>query len=328
MRIASIRSVIGTGTGGVAASMIGAINVNPLAWSHCRMRNRLTRYWDTLGAAMSSVSVVIPALDEEENIAATLAAIPVARLRRLGFDVEMLVVDNGSTDRTSEIARRHGARVIVQPVRGYGNAYKAGFANSTGDIIATGDADLTYPFEILPDALALLARDKLDFLSTNRLHNVDPEAMSGSHIMANRVLSGISRFLYDKLPFRDSQSGMWIFRRYVWNRSRILSGGMPFSQEIKLAAFRNGFRCGEMPIEYRPRGGQKKLRSLRDGALVAGHIVARRMRADWSRPEMRAGLPGEGETVRLRPMPAPSAARRARPADRHAAERYVGQAEI
>jgi glycosyltransferase involved in cell wall biosynthesis len=233
---------------------------------------------------MSSVSVVIPALNEEENIAATLAAIPVKRLRQLGHEVEMLVVDNGSVDRTGEVARRHGARVLVQPVRGYGNAYQAGFANSTGDIIATGDADLTYPFEIIPEALEMMERERLDFLSTNRLVDVDPDAMSPSHILANRVLSGVSRFLHHNLPFQDSQSGMWIFRRVVWNTSRLVSGGMPFSQEIKLAAFRNGFRCGEMPIEYRPRGGEKKLRSLRDGAQVAGHIVARRLRADWTRP--------------------------------------------
>jgi len=249
---------------------------------------------------MSSVSVVIPALDEEENIAATLAAIPVQRLNQLGYQVEMLVVDNGSTDLTSEIARAHGARVVVQPVRGYGNAYKAGFANSTGDIIATGDADLTYPFEILPEALQLMASEGIDFLSTNRLVNVDPEAMSSSHIWANRMLTGISRFIYDKLPFRDSQSGMWIFRRDVWNRSRVTSGGMPFSQEIKFAAFHNGFKCGEIPIRYRPRGGQKKLRSLRDGALVAGHMVTRGISADWSRP-VRPAPSGAGPALHLTP---------------------------
>lgn len=269
---------------------------------------------------MPSVSVVIPALDEEENIAATLAAVPVQRLRRLGHQVETLVVDNGSTDRTAEIARAHGARVVVQPVRGYGNAYKAGFANSFGDIIATGDADLTYPFEILPEALDLMAADRLDFLSTNRLHNVDPKAMTPSHIWANRALTGVSRFLYVNLPFRDSQSGMWIFRRQVWNRSRVLSGGMPFSQEIKFAAFRNGFRCGEIPIEYRPRGGQKKLRSLRDGALVAGHIVAGRLRGGWSRPEAR--------TEFAAPAHPPPFRHEAAPYDEGAAQWYADRAKL
>jgi glycosyltransferase involved in cell wall biosynthesis len=273
---------------------------------------------------MSSVSIVIPALDEEENIAATLAAIPVQRLNQLGYEVDMLVVDNGSTDQTSEIARAHGARVVVQPVRGYGNAYKAGFANSTGDIIATGDADLTYPFEILPDALELMASEGIDFLSTNRLVNVDPEAMSPSHIWANRMLTGISRFIYDKLPFRDSQSGMWIFRRDVWDRCRVTSGGMPFSQEIKFAAFHNGFKCGEIPIDYRPRGGQKKLRSLRDGALVAGHMVTRRISADWSRP-VRPTPPGDAATRHLVP-PHPVRLRETH-LRRTADDQYAGQAE-
>jgi len=272
---------------------------------------------------MSSVSVVIPALDEEENIAATLAAVPVRRLNQLGYQVEVLVVDNGSSDRTGHVAREHGARVLVQPVRGYGNAYKAGFANSTGDIIATGDADLTYPFEILPDALELMAREKIDFLSTNRLHNVDPSAMSPSHIWANRALTGLCRFLYDKLPFRDSQSGMWIFRRYVWNRCRVTSGGMPFSQEIKFAAFRNGFTCREIPIEYRPRGGQKKLRSMRDGALVAGHIVARRLSSGWSRPDAGHEVLGP-----IHPLPLPVVTSRLTvPHPPVAEEDYAGRAE-
>jgi len=228
---------------------------------------------------MRRLSVVIPALNEERNIPATLSAVPMDRLRRSGYEVELLVVDNGSSDRTAEVAREHGARVLIQPVRGYGNAYKAGFANSTGDVIATGDADLTYPFEILPEALALMSRENLDFLSTNRLAQVRREAMKPSHIWANRLLTGVSRALFENLPFRDSQSGMWIFRRYVWSHCDVQSGGMPFSQEIKVEAFRNGFRCAEIPIEYRPRAGETKLRGLRDGALVASHLLTHRMRA-------------------------------------------------
>lgn len=227
---------------------------------------------------MPRLSVVIPALNEEPNIPATLAAIPVDRLRADGYDVEVLVVDNGSTDQTAAVARAHGARVLIQPVRGYGNAYKAGFANATGDIIATGDADLTYPFEILPDVLKLIERDNLEFVSTNRLAGLRPEAMKPSHVWANRMLTGVSRALFESLPFRDSQSGMWIFKRYVWSCLDVQSGGMPFSQEIKVEAYRNGFRCAEIPIEYRPRGGETKLRGVRDGARVAGQLLAHRMR--------------------------------------------------
>src|SRR5689334_890347 len=130
----------------------------------CSLIRPITPFAATLpGDFMRRLSVVIPALNEELNIPATLAAVPIDRLRRAGWDVELLVVDNGSSDRTAAVAREHGARVLIQPVRGYGNAYKVGFANSTGDVIATGDADRTYPFEILPEVLALMERDDIDF---------------------------------------------------------------------------------------------------------------------------------------------------------------------
>jgi glycosyltransferase involved in cell wall biosynthesis len=226
---------------------------------------------------MPTLSVVIPAYNEQEAIAQTLAAIPVRQLESVGFGVEVLVVDNASTDDTGRLAREHGARVIVQPVRGYGNAYKAGFANCIGDIIATGDADLTYPFEILPEAIAKLDAEHLDFLSTNRLHSLRSQAMSRSHIWGNRVLSGMSRVLF-QLPFNDSQSGMWVFRRHVLSRLRVVSGGMAFSQELKVEVHRRGFRCGELPIVYSPRGGRTKLRPMRDGLGNVGQLLATRLR--------------------------------------------------
>jgi glycosyltransferase involved in cell wall biosynthesis len=228
---------------------------------------------------MPTVSVVIPALNEAENIPATLAAVPVEQMRADGYDVEVLVVDNGSSDRTGHIAREHGARVIVQPVRGYGNAYKAGFENSVGDIIATGDADLTYPFKILPEMLGVLAADHVEFLTTDRLGRVRREAMSWSHNLGNHFLSATSAALFRGLPFRDSQSGMWVLRRYVWNECDVRSGGMAFSQEIKVEAYRRGFRCAEIPIDYLPRGGRRKLRTARDGAHNLGQLFAHRLRA-------------------------------------------------
>jgi len=118
---------------------------------------------------MKTLSVVIPALNEEHGIGRVLEEIPIAKLKSMGYSVEVLVIDNGSHDKTPHIAREKGAKVIIQPIRGYGNAYKAGFANATGDIIATGDADLTYPFSILPDVIHLINDKGLDFINTDRL---------------------------------------------------------------------------------------------------------------------------------------------------------------
>jgi len=105
---------------------------------------------------MRTISVVIPALNECANIEQVIRTIPVPELARQGWNPEILVVDNGSTDSTGDLACRAGASVLVQPVRGYGNAYKLGFANAVGDVIATGDADRSYPFELLPRLLGIL----------------------------------------------------------------------------------------------------------------------------------------------------------------------------
>jgi glycosyltransferase involved in cell wall biosynthesis len=204
------------------------------------------------------ISVVIPAFNEEAGIGAVLDEIPVAALEKAGYEVEKVVVDNASSDRTAEIARKRGATVVYQPKRGYGNAYKAGFFHATGNIIVTGDGDLTYPFKDLPAIIAKLRDEDLDFMNTDRLSVLDRKAMHASHIFGNKVLTMIMRTLFN-VPFRDSQSGMWVFRRDIWPLLDVHSGGMPFSQEIKIEAYVKGLRCGEVPITYRQRVGDVKL---------------------------------------------------------------------
>lgn len=236
---------------------------------------------------MSTISVVIPALNERANVEEVIRSIPVAELGSHGWDTEILIVDNGSTDGTAELARAAGARVLVQPVKGYGNAYKAGFANAIGEVIATGDADLSYPFEILPRLLSLLQKERVDFLTTNRLLFADRQSMKTSHRFGNVVLTQSSRALL-KLPFMDSQSGMWMFRRRILGSLDLRSGGMAFSQEIKHEAVARGFRCGEVPIDYRPRGGDVKLNPARDGLRNLGQIALHRLRTE--RPVLRPSV--------------------------------------
>src|SRR5258707_2140894 len=149
---------------------------------------------------MKKITVVIPALNEEKGIGSVLKEIPVSTLMDMGYETEVMVIDNGSKDKTRYIAREYGATVIIQPIRGYGNAYKAGFANASGDIIATGDADLTYPFEDLPKIIKKMEKEELDFISTNRLKHINPGAMTLSHIFGNKLLTKIIKFLFH-LPF-------------------------------------------------------------------------------------------------------------------------------
>lgn len=224
---------------------------------------------------MKKVSIVIPALNEEKGIGAVLNEIPIEELLQMGYETEVLVIDNGSTDGTAHIARNHGATVMIQPIRGYGNAYKAGFANASGDIIATGDADLTYPFSILPTVLKKMEEENLDFINTDRLKNLEKEAMSLSHQFGNWLFTRVIRLLFG-WPFNDSQSGMWIFRREIWTELKVKSSGMPFSQELKIEAYLRGFKCAEIPIVYRTRAGNEKLHTVKDGIGNALHLFRKR----------------------------------------------------
>jgi len=223
------------------------------------------------------LTVVIPALNEEKAIKRVIKSIPIEKLKKMGYKTEIMVIDNGSTDKTKLIAQANGARVIVQPVRGYGNAYKAGFANASGDIIATGDADLTYPFEDLPAFISLIESRNLDFLNTDRLSTLNPEVMHWTHQFGNWFLTKISKTLYPNYPFKDSQSGMWVFKRSIWQKLNVVSSGMPFSQELKVEVHKAGLSCAEIPITYRARVGEVKLRGLRDAVGNTMHLFRKKM---------------------------------------------------
>jgi glycosyltransferase involved in cell wall biosynthesis len=213
---------------------------------------------------MKSVSIVIPALNEKEGIQKTIRAIPKAELQAIGYEVQILVVDNGSTDGTGELARQAGADVVVELRRGYGNAFKAGFAHATGDIIATADADVTYPVEDIPRLVKILEDERLEFITTDRFTLLKKGVMSFRNKSGNAILSFITRVLFD-LNIKDSQSGMWVFQRPILH-DLILNSNTPLSQELKIEACHFA-RCRwkEVPIEYRPRAGKVKLGGWRVG---------------------------------------------------------------
>jgi glycosyltransferase involved in cell wall biosynthesis len=225
---------------------------------------------------MKRISIVIPALNEEQGIGGVIKEVPIKELKKIGYETEILVIDNGSHDKTPHIARSNGARVIIQPIRGYGNAYKAGFANATGDIIATGDADMTYPFSILPGVIHMIDELGYDFINTDRMSTLNPEAMEGSHVWGNQLLTIATKLLF-RWPYKDSQSGMWIFKRSIWKHLNVHASGMPFSQELKIEAHAKGFKCAEIPIDYRARAGEVKLSTMKDGIGNFTHLMRKRL---------------------------------------------------
>ena len=205
------------------------------------------------------VSVVIPTLNEDDSIGHVLDKIP--KVER--YQWEIIIVDGDSTDRTREIAEEKGARVIVEKRKGYGRAYKTGFAAATGDILVTLDGDDTYPAERIPELVDYLIEKGLDFISCERFTLMQEGAMGVTHKFGNMVLTLATRILFG-VKIRDSQSGMWIFRREILKDLNLTSDGMPFSEEIKVEAWKK-FRCEEVPIEYRERKGEVKLNTWEDG---------------------------------------------------------------
>jgi glycosyltransferase involved in cell wall biosynthesis len=215
------------------------------------------------------VTVIIPCLNEEQGIERVLRRMP-------EFVDQVIVVDNGSTDRTSEVAASMGAEVIREDVRGYGRAYKRGFSFATGDVIITLDGDHSYP----PDAISYLLEAFLhleaDFLNASRFPVRDANAMSFKHKFGNFVLSLATSLLYFRWV-RDSQSGMWVFRRSILEGMKLESDGMAFSEEIKIEALKNSrIRFVEISIQYSSRLGEIKLNPWRDGLFNLWFLVKKR----------------------------------------------------
>jgi glycosyltransferase involved in cell wall biosynthesis len=221
-----------------------------------------------------TISVVIPCYNEEEGIARVIIALP-------GSIDEIVVIDNNSTDRTAEVARRLGARVVFEPRKGYGAAYKAGLPAVTGDITVTMDGDGTYPMEQIEECIDYLLGTGLDFVSASRFPLKDPSAMNFSNKVGNSLLTLASLVLFMK-GIKDSQSGMWIFRSSIYPLLKPRSDGMPFSEEIKIAAIRHPeVKFGEYHVNYHPRIGEVKLEKWRDGFRNLAYLV--QLRFTWRR---------------------------------------------
>jgi glycosyltransferase involved in cell wall biosynthesis len=217
------------------------------------------------------ITVIIPCLNEEQGIEQVLRRMP-------DYVDEVIVVDNGSTDRTAAVAASFGATVIREDVRGYGRSYKKGFQHATGDLIVTLDGDHSYPVDAISYLLEAFFHLRVDFLNASRFPVRDPRAMSCKHKIGNLILSLATSILYFRWV-RDSQSGMWVFRRSILPRMRLESDSMSFSEEIKIEALKHPeIRFGEISILYTSRLGEMKLNPWRDGFHNLWFLVKKRFR--------------------------------------------------
>lgn len=209
------------------------------------------------------VSVVIPCLNEAENIEECVTAAREA-LHRMQVVGEVVVADNGSEDDSARLAEQAGARVVVERRRGYGSAYLAGFAASRGRYIVMADADLTYDFNEIPRFVEALEQGA-EMVIGDRMDNIQPGAMPWLHrYVGNPILTGLLN-LFFRTGINDAHCGMRALRREVLPRLDLRTTGMEFASEMVIRASKERLRIAEFPIEYHPRGGESKLSSFRDG---------------------------------------------------------------
>jgi glycosyltransferase involved in cell wall biosynthesis len=209
------------------------------------------------------VSVVIPCLNEAENIEACVTA-ALEAIVRMGVPGEVVVADNDSEDDSARLAEQAGARVVVERRRGYGSAYLAGFAASRGRYIVMADADLTYDFKEIPRFVAELEAGA-ELVMGDRMGNIQPGAMPWLHqYIGNPILTGLLN-LFFRTGVNDAHCGMRALRRDVLPRLDLRTTGMEFASEMVIRAAKEKLKIAEFPIEYHPRGGESKLSSFRDG---------------------------------------------------------------
>ena len=211
------------------------------------------------------VSVVMPCLNEQETIASciTKAQRTLEALRIYG---EVVVADNGSSDDSVAIARSLNAKVVHQPMRGYGAAYLAGISAAQGKYIIMGDSDDTYDFTDLERFIDPL-RDGYDLVIGNRFKgHILPGAMPWARrYIGNPILSGILRLLF-RTPISDSHCGMRSFTPDAYKRMALQTTGMEFASEMVVKAAEVNLKIREIPITYHPRAGESKLNAIRDAA--------------------------------------------------------------
>jgi glycosyltransferase involved in cell wall biosynthesis len=209
------------------------------------------------------VSVVIPCLNEEDNIQECVRRARDA-LAGAGLDGEVIVSDNDSQDDSARLAKEAGAVVVHEPRRGYGSAYLAGFAAARGDYIVMADADLTYDFAEIPHFVERLEAGA-DMVIGDRMDSIHPGAMPWLHrYVGNPILTGVLN-LFFRTGIKDAHCGMRGLRRSALAQLDLRTTGMEFASEMVIRAAKENLEIDQFPIEYHPRGGESKLSSFRDG---------------------------------------------------------------
>jgi len=228
------------------------------------------------------ITLMIPCYNEEASIASVIDGIPLEKLKSQGFKIEVLVIDNNSKDKTAEIARSKGARVISELNQGKGNAIRTGFNNIPKDVdyVVMLDGDNTYkPAEILR-LIEPLESGFADVIVGSRLEGqMTTHAMSRSHRLANWLFTFLTRFIYGA-NVTDTCTGYFAWTRKSIDilNGNIESKGFAIEAEMISKMARLKLRVFSVPITYAPRVGEthSKLSPFKDALKIIWMLIKNR----------------------------------------------------
>jgi len=227
---------------------------------------------EKLGHVELDVSIVIPCLNEEKSVAGCVRE-GLVWLTSAGLRGEVVVVDNGSTDRSAELATQAGARVVNEPRRGKGNAVRRAMTTVSGRFVVLADADGTYDLRDLEPLIRPL-RNGYDMVIGNRLRGaMEPKSMPWLHRRVGNPLFGALISLITRRRFGDCLSGLRAFRREAWSAMAPQASGFELESEMCLRAGRQRLRVTDVPVRYAVRQARSKLRGLTHGWAIARFIV-------------------------------------------------------
>jgi dolichol-phosphate mannosyltransferase len=224
---------------------------------------------------VKKVSVVLPALNEEEAIGKVIDEVPVKELESKGYETEIIVVNNGSTDKTAEIASAHGAKVIDESNRGKGLAIRTGFKSVSGDFVFMLDSDFTYPAGHITQMLGLLEGGYDVVLGSRLKGSVEDGAMKKLNLVGNHILAFMANILY-RTRISDLCTGFWGFKVEVIRSLHLDAVGFELEANMLIEVAKHKYRVGEVPIEYRKRATRSKLGSVKAGFRIGRTLLAKR----------------------------------------------------
>ena len=212
------------------------------------------------------LTILMPCLNEEETIAICIAKAK-KYMKDNQINGEILISDNGSTDKSAEIAKKMGARVCYEEIKGYGSALIRGSKEAKGKYIIMGDCDDSYDFSNLNEMITELRKGNQLVMGNRFKGGIEKGAMSFSHkYIGNPILSGIGRILY-KTSIGDFHCGLRGYDREAMLNLNLQSLGMEYASEMVVQAVKNNLKIAEVPVKLRKDGRTKTshLRTVRDG---------------------------------------------------------------